>query len=120
MLELISLEIRSCLREQEVSQTLSGETGGPQHPSQQERGGILFPRLVWVLRRTFANQPLVCFPQLEPCLQMEMEQMLIEEHALGQQKALVSGRPEDAACDQRARQRLLKFVGTPVASLQVP
>ncbi|NXK09844.1 HYDIN protein, partial [Herpetotheres cachinnans] len=41
-------------------------------------------------------------------LQMQMEQMLIEEHALEQQKALASGRPEDAAFDQCARQRLLK------------
>lgn len=45
--------------------------------------------------------------------------MLIEEHALEQQKALVSS-PEDAAFDQRARQRLLKLVGTPVPYLQEP
>ncbi|KFQ76081.1 Hydrocephalus-inducing protein, partial [Phaethon lepturus] len=41
-------------------------------------------------------------------LQMQMEQMLIEEHALEQQKALASAPPEDAALDQRARRRLLK------------
>ncbi|KAF1661855.1 hypothetical protein FQA23_0006661, partial [Aptenodytes patagonicus] len=41
-------------------------------------------------------------------LQMQMEQMLIEEHALEQQKALSSGPPEDTAFDQRARRRLLK------------
>ncbi|NXW03107.1 HYDIN protein, partial [Fregetta grallaria] len=41
-------------------------------------------------------------------LQMQMEQMLIEEHALEQQKALASGPPEDTAFDQRARRRLLK------------
>ncbi|XP_009468798.1 PREDICTED: hydrocephalus-inducing protein homolog [Nipponia nippon] len=41
-------------------------------------------------------------------LQMQMEQMLIEEHALEQQKALASSPPEDTAFDQRARRRLLK------------
>ncbi|NXE09199.1 HYDIN protein, partial [Lophotis ruficrista] len=45
---------------------------------------------------------------LDARLQMQMEQMLIEEHALEQQKALASGTPEDAAFDQCARQRLLK------------
>ncbi|NXQ99391.1 HYDIN protein, partial [Sagittarius serpentarius] len=39
---------------------------------------------------------------LDTQLQMQMEQMLIEEHALEQQKALASGPPE------RARRRLLK------------
>lgn len=53
------------------------------------------------------------FPQLDIQLQMQMEQMLIEEHALEQQKALASGPLEDTAFDQRARQRLLKLVGTP-------
>ncbi|XP_075367152.1 hydrocephalus-inducing protein homolog [Mycteria americana] len=41
-------------------------------------------------------------------LQMQMEQMLIEEHALEQQKALTSSPPEDTAFDQCARWRLLK------------
>ncbi|XP_030334371.1 hydrocephalus-inducing protein homolog [Strigops habroptila] len=45
---------------------------------------------------------------LDAQLQMQMEQMLIEEHALEQQKALTSSSPEDAAFDQRARRRLLK------------
>ncbi|XP_009881567.1 PREDICTED: hydrocephalus-inducing protein homolog [Charadrius vociferus] len=45
---------------------------------------------------------------LDTRLQMQMEQMLIEEHALEQQKALASCSPEDTAFDQRARQRLLK------------
>ncbi|NWY49823.1 HYDIN protein, partial [Chionis minor] len=45
---------------------------------------------------------------LDAWLQMQMEQMLIEEHALEQQKALASGHLEDIAFDQRARQRLLK------------
>uniref|UniRef100_A0A8C8EBQ1 HYDIN protein n=1 Tax=Otus sunia TaxID=257818 RepID=A0A8C8EBQ1_9STRI len=45
------------------------------------------------------------FPQLDPRLQMQMEQMLIEEHALEQQKALTSGPPEATAFDQHARQR---------------
>ncbi|KAM9269036.1 LOW QUALITY PROTEIN: hydrocephalus-inducing protein homolog [Cariama cristata] len=45
---------------------------------------------------------------LDTRLQMQMEQMLIAEHALEQQKALTSGVPEDAAFDQRARRRLLK------------
>ncbi|KAM9289560.1 hydrocephalus-inducing protein homolog [Morus bassanus] len=41
-------------------------------------------------------------------LQMQMEEMLIEEHALEQQKAFTSGPPGDTAFDQRARRRLLK------------
>ncbi|NXL46323.1 HYDIN protein, partial [Podilymbus podiceps] len=41
-------------------------------------------------------------------LQMQMEQMLIEEHSLEQQKALASHPPEDTAFDQHARRRLLK------------
>ncbi|XP_074738216.1 hydrocephalus-inducing protein-like [Strix uralensis] len=45
---------------------------------------------------------------LDPRLQMQMEQMLIEEHAWEQQKALASGPPEATAFDQHAHQRLLK------------
>ncbi|XP_074733533.1 hydrocephalus-inducing protein homolog, partial [Strix uralensis] len=45
---------------------------------------------------------------LDPRLQMQMEQMLMEEHALEQQKALTSGPPEATAFDQHARRRLLK------------
>ncbi|XP_026722885.1 hydrocephalus-inducing protein homolog, partial [Athene cunicularia] len=45
---------------------------------------------------------------LDPGLQMQMEQLLMEEHALEQQKAFTSGPPEATAFDQRARQRLLK------------
>ncbi|KAM6324924.1 hydrocephalus-inducing protein homolog [Podargus strigoides] len=45
---------------------------------------------------------------LDTRLLMQMEQMLIEEHALEQQKALTSGPGEDTAFDQCARQRLLK------------
>ena len=60
------------------------------------------------------------FPQLDTWLQMQMEQMLIEEHALEQQKALASGPPEDTPFDQRACRRLLKLVGTPVPYFQVP
>ncbi|NXI70129.1 HYDIN protein, partial [Anseranas semipalmata] len=41
-------------------------------------------------------------------LQMQMEEMLIEEHALEQQKLLASCPPEDAVFDQRARRRLLR------------
>lgn len=57
MLEFISLQIRSWLREQEVSQTLSSETGESHHPSQQKQGGILFQRQACALGRAFANQP---------------------------------------------------------------
>ncbi|CAM9369081.1 unnamed protein product, partial [Bubo scandiacus] len=89
ILEFIALEMRPWLREQEVSQTLSSKIEGPHHPSQQEQGGAL--------GRT-----------LDPQLQMQMEQMLIEEHALAQQKALTSGPPEATAFDQHSRQRLLK------------
>ncbi|NXS60518.1 HYDIN protein, partial [Brachypteracias leptosomus] len=45
---------------------------------------------------------------LDTRLQMQMEEMLIEEHALEQQKVLASSPPEDTVFDQRARQRLLK------------
>ncbi|CAM9813667.1 unnamed protein product, partial [Bubo scandiacus] len=45
---------------------------------------------------------------LDPRLQMQMEQMLIQEHALEQQKALTSGPPEATAFDQHTRRRLLK------------
>ncbi|XP_064315287.1 hydrocephalus-inducing protein homolog [Phalacrocorax carbo] len=41
-------------------------------------------------------------------LQMQMEEMLVEEHALEQQKAFTSGPLEGTAFDQRARRRLLK------------
>ncbi|KAM9374294.1 hydrocephalus-inducing protein homolog [Phaethornis superciliosus] len=47
-------------------------------------------------------------PVLDAVLQMQMEQMLMEEHALEQQKALVSSPLEDAAFDPLARRRLLK------------
>ncbi|XP_065519861.1 hydrocephalus-inducing protein-like, partial [Lathamus discolor] len=53
-------------------------------------------------------------------LQMQMEEMLIEEHALEQQKALASRPPEDTAFHQRVHRRLLKLVGAPVACLQGP
>ncbi|XP_074786942.1 hydrocephalus-inducing protein homolog isoform X1 [Athene noctua] len=45
---------------------------------------------------------------LDPGLQMQMERLLIEEHALEQQKAFTSGPPEATAFDQHARQRLLR------------
>ncbi|NXJ80823.1 HYDIN protein, partial [Trogon melanurus] len=45
---------------------------------------------------------------LDARLQMWMEQMLIKEHALEQQKALASVPLEDTPFDQRARRRLLK------------
>ncbi|XP_046781643.1 hydrocephalus-inducing protein homolog isoform X4 [Gallus gallus] len=41
-------------------------------------------------------------------LQMQMEEMLVEEHALEQQKLLVSCPPEDSFFDERARRRLLR------------
>lgn len=120
MLEFISLQIRSCLREQEVSQTLSSETGGSHHLSQQEQGGILFQRQACPLEGPLLTSHHLCFPQFDTRLQMQMEQMLIEEQSLEQQKALSSGPPEDTAFDQRARRRLLKLVGTPIPYLQAP
>ncbi|XP_065590283.1 hydrocephalus-inducing protein homolog [Cyrtonyx montezumae] len=45
---------------------------------------------------------------LDICLQMKMEEMLIEEHALEQRKLLASCPPEEAVFDQRARRRLLR------------
>ncbi|NXI51133.1 HYDIN protein, partial [Chloroceryle aenea] len=45
---------------------------------------------------------------LEIRLQMQVEEMLIEEYALEQQKALTSSPADDSAFDQRARRRLLR------------
>ncbi|XP_069724910.1 hydrocephalus-inducing protein homolog [Phaenicophaeus curvirostris] len=45
---------------------------------------------------------------LDTWLQMQMEQMLLEEHALEQQKAQACSALEDAAFDQCARRRLLE------------
>ncbi|XP_071613168.1 hydrocephalus-inducing protein homolog [Heliangelus exortis] len=47
-------------------------------------------------------------PVLDALLQMQMEEMLMEEHALEQQKALASCPLEDAAFEPLARRRLLK------------
>ncbi|NXK55437.1 HYDIN protein, partial [Chauna torquata] len=41
-------------------------------------------------------------------LQMRMEEMLVEEHALEQQKLLAACPPEDVVFDQRARRRLVR------------
>ncbi|XP_074708613.1 hydrocephalus-inducing protein homolog [Strix uralensis] len=59
-----------------------------------------------VLKEVIEKDPLDAV--LDPRLQMQMEQMLMEEHALEQQKALTSGPPEATAFDQHARRRLLK------------
>ncbi|NXX95861.1 HYDIN protein, partial [Centropus bengalensis] len=45
---------------------------------------------------------------LDAQVQMQMEQMLLEEHALEQHKAQASGPLEEAAFDQSARRRLLE------------
>ncbi|XP_053944033.1 hydrocephalus-inducing protein homolog [Cuculus canorus] len=45
---------------------------------------------------------------LEPWLQMRMEDLLLEEHALEQQKALASNAPGDSGFDQHAHWRLLE------------
>ncbi|XP_008933568.1 PREDICTED: hydrocephalus-inducing protein homolog, partial [Merops nubicus] len=45
---------------------------------------------------------------LDTQLQMRLEEMLMEEHALEQQKALAFSPREDTSFDQRARRRLLK------------
>lgn len=66
------------------------------------------------------TSPCLFFPQWDAQLQMQMEEMLMEEHALEQQKALTSRPPEDTAFHQRVHRRLLKLVGTPVAYLQGP
>ncbi|XP_074864560.1 hydrocephalus-inducing protein homolog isoform X2 [Carettochelys insculpta] len=44
----------------------------------------------------------------DPWLQMEVEQLLIQEHALEQQKAIVFGRTEDSTLSQHARRKLVK------------
>lgn len=70
--------------------------------------------------RPLLTSSCLTFPQLDAQLQMQMEELLIEEHALEQQKALTSCPPEDTAFHQRVHRRLLKLVGTPVAYLQGP
>ncbi|XP_053911565.1 trichohyalin-like isoform X1 [Cuculus canorus] len=45
---------------------------------------------------------------LEPWLQMQLEEVLLEEHALEQQTALASSAQEDSAFDQHAHWRLLE------------
>lgn len=106
--EFISFDMRSWRREQEALQTLRQEDLiSPLNKS----------RLGW--GRTFANLCLYS-PQLNTRLQMRLEEMLIEEHALEQQELVASCPPEDAVFDQRARRRLLRSVGDPGPHLGVP
>lgn len=49
---------------------------------------------------------------------MQMEEMLVEEYALEQQKLLLSCLSEDFVFDQQALRKLLRLVGTPC--LRVP
>lgn len=106
--EFISFDIRSWQREQEALRTLRQED-------------LISPldksKLGW--GRTFANLCL-CSSQLDTRLQMRLEEMLIEEHALEQQELIASCPPEDAVFDQRARRRLLRSVGDPGPHLGVP
>ncbi|XP_046781642.1 hydrocephalus-inducing protein homolog isoform X3 [Gallus gallus] len=57
---------------------------------------------------TATETPLDDVDTLDIGLQMQMEEMLVEEHALEQQKLLVSCPPEDSFFDERARRRLLR------------
>lgn len=57
----------------------------------------------------------VWFQQFDTQLQMEMERLLVQEHALEQQKFLACGPMEDSATSQRARRKLVKLV--PMSSL---
>lgn len=106
--EFISFDIRSWQREQEALQTLRQEN---------LISHLNKSRLGW--GRTFANLCL-CSPQLDTRLQMRLEEMLIEEHALEQQELTASSPSEDAVFDQRARRRLLRSVGDPGPRLGVP
>ncbi|XP_053911744.1 hydrocephalus-inducing protein-like [Cuculus canorus] len=65
-----------------------------------------------VLGEAVAAEPLTDSSDimLEPWLQMQMEDLLLEEHALEQQKALASNAPEDSAFGQHAYRRLLEVV----------
>uniref|UniRef100_A0A8C8B419 HYDIN protein n=1 Tax=Otus sunia TaxID=257818 RepID=A0A8C8B419_9STRI len=65
-----------------------------------------FPRIHLDLPRNIKGEHGLSAPQEGPFFLPH--QMLIEEHALEQQKALTSGPPEATAFDQHARQRLLK------------
>uniref|UniRef100_A0A8B9BFH4 HYDIN axonemal central pair apparatus protein n=1 Tax=Anser brachyrhynchus TaxID=132585 RepID=A0A8B9BFH4_9AVES len=68
----------------------------------------LSTRAGWAGEGPLPTSPRLCSPQLDTRLQMRMEEMLIEEHALEQQELLASCPPEDAVFDQRARRRLLR------------
>uniref|UniRef100_A0A8C3CDK8 HYDIN protein n=1 Tax=Cairina moschata TaxID=8855 RepID=A0A8C3CDK8_CAIMO len=75
---------------------------GKRCPWTQER--LLFFSHVVHLARTKSGG----FRALDTRLQMRLEEMLIEEHALEQQELIASCPPEDAVFDQRARRRLLR------------
>ncbi|NXI34967.1 HYDIN protein, partial [Galbula dea] len=63
-----------------------------------------------VLEEAVATEPTVdnSDTMLDTWLQMQVEELLLEEHALEEQKALSSGLPGDITFDQQARQRLLR------------
>uniref|UniRef100_A0A8C8S7Z5 HYDIN n=1 Tax=Pelusios castaneus TaxID=367368 RepID=A0A8C8S7Z5_9SAUR len=52
----------------------------------------------------------LCFPQLDTWLQMEVERLLVQEHALEQQKAITFDPLEDSTHRQHARRKLVKLV----------
>uniref|UniRef100_A0A672UG67 HYDIN axonemal central pair apparatus protein n=1 Tax=Strigops habroptila TaxID=2489341 RepID=A0A672UG67_STRHB len=75
------------------------------------KGEGTFSRIHLDLPRNIKGEHCLSAPQESPLffpVCHMLIQMLIEEHALEQQKALTSSSPEDAAFDQRARRRLLK------------
>uniref|UniRef100_A0A8C3T1C3 HYDIN axonemal central pair apparatus protein n=1 Tax=Chelydra serpentina TaxID=8475 RepID=A0A8C3T1C3_CHESE len=81
------------------------------------KGEGTFPRICLDLPRNIKGRDTLglrltsyslCFPQFDTWLQMEVERLLIQEHALEQQKAIVSDPTEDATLSQRARRKLVK------------
>uniref|UniRef100_G1MRN0 HYDIN axonemal central pair apparatus protein n=1 Tax=Meleagris gallopavo TaxID=9103 RepID=G1MRN0_MELGA len=73
------------------------------------KGEGSFPRICLDLPRNIRGELCLSVPRkLDIRLQMQMEEMLVEEYAVEQQKLLLSCLPEDFVFDQRALRRLLR------------
>lgn len=103
-----SLEMRSWLREEQVSQTLSSQTGGPHTPSQQEQGGILSQVQAGPWEGPLLTSHCLPFPQPDTQLQVDMVRVLIEKAALELQQKLTSHPPESRFPDKELCRGLVK------------
>lgn len=103
-----SLEMRSWLREQEVSQALSSPTGGPHTPSQQEWAGILSQVQAGLWEGPLLTSHCLPFLQSDTQLQIKMMRMLIEKAALELQQILPSHPLKSRFPDKELCQSLVK------------